>query len=183
MLAAAGRFARTEQRDPMMGPTARPDVVEYASAAGGPAAYDVSVVTPFRDNPGFVRCCAQTPGHAAAVRHREKLVSQYAHRIPGARLVPVVVEAGGRWHPSVQRQVRGLARAYVERTSGLAPEAVGLVVTRWLARLSALVIRGNAEAVRGLLPRWELASAARPGVGRLPHMTPEGESAYELMVR
>ena len=165
-----------------MGPNARLDIVEFASVAGGPAAYDVSVVTPFRSDPNFVRHCAQTPGYAACRRHEEKLGSQYPLRVPGARLIPLIVETGGRWHASVPRLVRGLAREYVGRTPGLPPWAVGTVVARWVARLSALVIRGNAAALRAMLPEQVVAPAAVGLQSRLPHMSPEGESAYELLV-
>ena len=106
-------------RDPNMGPRARLDVVEYASGEGGPASYDVSVVTAFRAHSGWIQACAATPGHAAAARHVHKLSQQYAGRLPGACLVPLVAETGGRWHPSVPRLVRRLARAYVLRTPGL----------------------------------------------------------------
>ena len=98
-----------------MGPAARLDIVELAGPGGGPASYDVSVVTAMREDPAFVRACAATPGHAAATRHAEKLRDQYARRLPGARLVPLVAEVGGRWHPSVPDLVRKWARAYVAR--------------------------------------------------------------------
>ena len=77
---------------------ARLDVVEYASAEGTAAAYDVSVVTSLRADRRFVARCAANPGYAAAARVHHKLQTQYAGRVPGARLVPLVVEAGGRWH-------------------------------------------------------------------------------------
>ena len=67
ILSSAGRFVELEQRDPTMGPHARLDIVEYASALGGPAAYDVSVVTALRKDRRFVTQCAGFPGHAASV--------------------------------------------------------------------------------------------------------------------
>ena len=182
LLTLAGRFAVVEQRDPMMGPNSRLDVVEFASAQGGPAAYDVSVVTPFRADGRFVQECARVPGLAAARRHEEKLESQYPFRVPGSRLIPLVVETGGRWHPSVPRLVRGLAREFVGRTPGLPAWATGAVVSRWAARLSALVIRGNAAAVRGVLPPWAVVPGGEGISSVLPHSTPEGDSAYELLV-
>ena len=144
----AGRAVHIEQRDPSMGPRAKLDLVEYVSDAGGPAAYDVSVVTAFRDDERFVSQCADTPGYAAQFRHSHKLTKQYPHRVPGAKLVPLVVEDGGRWHASVPSLVRGLARAYVARTAGLDPSAVAFVVDRWAARLSAILLRGNAATIR-----------------------------------
>lgn len=182
-LSAAGRFVRVEQRDPTMGPTARLDVVEFASEYGGPAAYDVSVVTAFREDPAFVQECGNTPGWAASERHAEKLRQQYADRLPGARLIPVVAEAGGRWHSSVPKLLRGLARAYVGREVGLPGEAAGVVVARWAARLSALLIRGNGLAVRAAAPARPEARVGRGVGGGLPAVVPEGDSAYELLVR
>ena len=58
MLRAGGHLVLEEQRDPSMGPSARLDIVEFASTAGGPATYDVSVVTPLRDDASFVAHCA-----------------------------------------------------------------------------------------------------------------------------
>ena len=103
ILAAAGRVVATEQRDPSMGPNARLDIVEFASDAGSPAAYDVSVVTPLREDADFREACAAEPGLAAEQRHAFKLSQQYAQRRPGSALVPLVAEIGGRWHPSVPR--------------------------------------------------------------------------------
>ena len=183
MLTAAGRFVRVEQRDPDMGPNARLDILEVPSARGGSAAYDVSVVTPFRDDTAFVAACAREPGHAAAFRHRDKLERQYAERLPGSRLVPLVVEVGGRWHPSVPRLVRSLARAYVEREPGLPAGAEGAVVSRWAARLSAHLIRGCAACVRDVLPGPPTAWPGEPAHGLgLPQCRPDGHSAYELLV-
>ena len=85
-----------------MGPTSRLDLVEHYSAAGGPAAYDVSVHTPFRVDHNFVQKCAQTPGHAAeAGRNHKGSSQQYKQRLPGTRLIPLTVETGGRWHDSI----------------------------------------------------------------------------------
>ena len=89
-LRAAGRFVELEQRDPSLGPGARLDIVEYASVEGGPAAYDISVVTSQRQDRRFVRCCASRLGHEAAVRFRSKLDDQYASRLPHAHLLPLV---------------------------------------------------------------------------------------------
>ena len=73
MLTQAGRHAAVEQRDPSMGPNAWLDIVDFASNAGGPAAYDVGVVTPLRDDAGFREACAAEPGLAAGQRHVYKL--------------------------------------------------------------------------------------------------------------
>ena len=169
----------------MMGPSARLDIVEFASPAGAPASYDVSVVTPLRADPSFVQACAQQPGHAANVRHAEKLRSQYPHRVAGARLIPLVVEAGGRWHPSVPPLVRSLARDLTGRLEGFDDGDHGSIVAWWGARLSALLLRGNALALRTIAP----SPAAEPvalgiqGVGPLAHAVPTGDSVYELLVR
>ena len=90
-----------EQRDPALGPRARLDVVQYPSDAGGAVAYDVSVVTPFREDVGFVEACAAEPSLTAKRRHDYKLDQQYPGRLPNASFFPLVAEIGGRWHPSV----------------------------------------------------------------------------------
>ena len=57
------------------------------------------------------------------------------------------------------------------------------MVGRWAARLSAALVRGNAAvlAAAGLqLP--EPARPEPPGASGLPHLLPEGDSAYELLV-
>ena len=183
ILTSAGRFVRVEQRDPLMGPTARLDIVELASAEGGAAAYDVSVVTPFRSDPTFVQACGRTEGWAAAQKHDAKLRRQYSDRVPGALLVPLVVEGGGRWHPSVPPLLRKLARAYVRRSPELPATAVGPVLRRWATRLSAALVRGNGHTVRAVVPSSGLTGAHLVGVAGLPHCSPEGDSSYELLVR
>ena len=159
MLAAAGRHVAVEQRDPTMGPNARLDIVEYASDRGAPAAYDVSVVTPLRDDGDFREACAAEPGLAAEQRHAHKLDTQYRRRIPGAMLIPLVAEVGGRWHPTVPRLVRRLAKECAARSSGIGVGAAA-IAARWGARLSSLLIRGNAAVLRRSRP--ELPLAPRP---------------------
>ena len=182
MLRAAGRLVQEEQRDPSMGPAARLDIVEFTSEGGGPASYDVSIVTPLRDDNVFVAACARSPGHAASARHLHKLGQQYPHRLPGAILLPLVAEIGGRWHSTVPTLVRRLARAYVQRTPLLAGAAAA-VTARWAARLSALLYRGNAAVVGAARPVLPV-SVGRSQVGAgLPHRLPEGDSSYELLVR
>ena len=152
------------------------------SDVGGPAAFDVSVVTAFRDDPRFVSQCATTVGHAASTRHDYKLEKQYPHRTPGVKLWPLVVEDGGRWHPSVPGLIRKLAREYVSRTAGLGTDAVSVIVDRWASRLSAILIRGNGAAVRALgLSPCEPPLAYEGGPG-LACCIPEGDCAYELLV-
>ena len=76
-----------------------------------------------------------------------------------------------------------LARAYVARVRCLEAEVVGLVVSRWAARLFAALLRGNAAVLRragySLPPQCD----AEVGDGApLAHLVPEGPSAYELLV-
>ncbi len=77
----------------MMGDRARLDIVEYPSELGGPAAYDVSVVTASRKGRRFVQECARTPGYAASHRHEAKLHRQYPHRAPGPQLYMIFIVA------------------------------------------------------------------------------------------
>jgi len=171
-----------------MGPHARLDIVEFASSVGGPAAYDVSVVTALRKAPSFVDACARCPGHASATRHDYKLRVQYAQRLPHTQLYPLVAEVGGRWHPSVPPLLRRLAREHIHHSLDLGPttgrDGAGLLVARWMARLSATLIRGNAAVHRraGYCP--PAARLSEPSLGGpLAHLVPEGDSAYELWVQ
>ena len=82
---------------------------------------------------------------------------------------------------------RRLARAYVARTAALPEGAVAAVVGRWAARLSALVVLGNCAVYcsAGLgrpPPPRAGASGVAAGAPPLPLCTPEGESAYKLLV-
>ena len=167
-----------------MGPHARLDIVEYASAEGCAASYDVSVVTALRKSRPFVGQCARRPGYAAQVRHDFKLRRQYSSWLPGARLVPLVAEVGGRWHDSVPPLLRRLARAYVRRSAGMeATIGPALVLARWAARLSAALIRGNCAVFRraGYAPAAPASSDSSPG-GPWAHLVPEGDCTYELSV-
>ena len=154
---------------------------------GGPAAYDVSVVTALRKDRAFVAQCAATPGYAARARHDHKLSVQYRDRLPGALLHPLVVEVGGRWHSSVPPLLRRFAREHVQRGTAVGERytsgAEALVLARWAARLSAALLRGNAAVHRraGYSPPARVAEDALPA-GPLAHLVPEGESAYELFV-
>ena len=62
-----------------------------------------------------------------------------------------------------------------------------LLLARWAARLSALLIRGNALVLREVLPRAAEqrvgAGQEAAGFGGLPEHLPEGDSVYELLVR
>ena len=166
-----------------MGPTSRLDLVEHYSAAGGPAAYDVSVHTPFRVDHKFVQKCAQTPGHAAEAGRDHKGSQQYKQRLPGTRLIPLTVETGGRWHVSIPPLVRCLAKEYLQRTPGLEDDALGAVVARWGARLSALLIRGNGAVVRAGGPPLAVSPHVDIiGNSGLHDLVPEGDCAYELLV-
>ena len=79
------------------------------------------------------------------------------------------------------RLVRQLAKECAARTAGPGREYSSAIAARWAARLSALLVRGNAAVQRAA--RTERCLAPRPwseGVGALPHLLPEGECLYEL---
>ena len=77
---------------------------------------------------------------------------------------------------------RRLARAYVERTPALPNSAVASVVSRWAARLSALLLLGNAAVFRFALPEPRVTHGFGGAPSPLPQLSPEGESTYELLV-
>ncbi len=123
------------------------------------------------------------PSFVANRAYHRKLHSQYASRTSGARLVPLVVEVGDRWHDSVHPLLLRLARAYVVRALGLGPEATGRVMAHWAARLSAALLRGNAAVLRRAgctPPPWTHVDVADGSP--LARLVPEGPSAYELFV-
>ena len=158
-----------------MGANARLDIVEFASDVGAPAAYDVSVVTPLREDDRFREACAAEPGLAAERRHTDKLTRQYGQRRPGTSLVPLVVEIGGRWHPTVPRLVRRLAKDASARSTNPGLDVASMIAARWGARLSALLIRGNAAVQRAAhCEHWEPPRPWVADVCPLPHLLPEG---------
>ena len=80
--------------------------------------------------------------------------------------------------------MRRLARAYVARTAGLEAGSAGVVVARWGARLSAILIRGNGATVRaGGVPLAPAPHYDVEGAPGLACSVPDGDSAYELLVR
>ena len=103
------------------------------------------------------------------------------------RLFPLTAEVGGRWHksiPPLPPLVRKLGREYVQRAPGLeGDDALGAVVSRWGARLSALLIRGNGAVVRAGTVAPEVTPHVDFPRGPVLHnIVPEGDSAYELLV-
>lgn len=179
ILTSAGHHVRAEQRDPSMGANARLDLVEYPSEAGAAAAYDVTVVTALRASPAFLRLASSTPGHAAVIRHDYKLSQQYIGRLPGARLVPLVAEVGGRWHPQVHRLLLIWSREAGLRNPQWGDAAAPLLRRRWCRRFSANIVRGSAqvllESLPGPLPdldppsRMFLKPSACPIASRMGH--------------
>ena len=99
-------------------------------------------------------------------------------------MMMMMVGIGGRWHSSVPPLLRRLAREYVARTPALAGSA-SLVTARWTARLSAALLRGNSAVVLAARPAF-VSVAPRAGAflgAGLPHLLPDGDSAYELLIR
>ena len=56
------------------------------------------------------------------------------------------------------------------------------MVSRWAARLSALVLRGNAAVFRHAQPEWLFVARGAAGDVSVSGLLPEGESVYELLV-
>ena len=139
------------------------------------------VVTPLREDARFREACAAEPGLAAERRHADKLDRQYGLRRPGTSLIPLVVEIGGRWHPTVPRLVRRLAKDASARSANPGLDVAATMAARWGARLSALLIRGNAAVQRAA--HCEQRNPPRPWVADvcpLPHLLPEGSCSFEL---
>ena len=97
-------------------------------------------------------------------------------------LVPLVAEVGGRWHASVPRLVRRLAKEASSRSASVGQDGAAAMAARWGARLSALLMRGNAAVHRAA--RCVVPEPPRPWLADatpLPHLLPEGECTYELL--
>ena len=99
--------------------------------------------------------------------------------------MPLVVEVGGRWRPSVPDFVRRLAKEQVARRPALrtcSDAAASALTARWAARLSALLARGNAAVVRAT--QTAPVAFVRPWCADavpLPHSLPEGDCEYDLL--
>ena len=64
----------------------------------------------------------------------------------------------------------------------MADIAVSAIAARWGARLSALLVRGNAAVQRAAQPAPPLAQRTWcADACPVPHLIPEGECAYELL--
>ena len=80
------------------------------------------------------------------------------------------------------RLVRQLAKECAARSAGPGREYSSAIAARWAARLSALLMRGNAAVQRAA--RTDERPVPRPwseDAGALPHLLPEGECLYELV--
>ena len=169
-----------------MGSNARLDLVQYQNEAAGSGAYDVSAVTWAVADERLLSRAAEEVGVLSAARYQTKLAKQYKERT--GRLIPLIVECGGRWRSHTERLVTQLARQAAQRTAGWGTGSESLIRNRWATRLSATLLRGIAQVDLDSLPG--LTHAGRPwteagdqGVESLEHQLPEGPSAYELWVR
>ena len=168
-----------------MGPHARLNLVEYPSEAGGAPAYDVTAVSALTSSAAFVTSCSLTPGHAAVIRYNQKLKQQYQGRIEGSRLIPLVVELGGRWHPQVHHSLLAWVREACLRNLHWGDSAAPLLLRRWSRRLSALLLRGVAQVLLESLPgspHLDTPSPPGPSGIAVPNCIPEGASSYELFL-
>jgi len=77
--------------------------------------------------------------------------------------------------------MRQLAKATAARSSARGQDYAAAIAARWGARLSALLIRGNAAVQRKARVVFPLVQRLGcEGAGSLPHSLPEGECLYEL---
>ena len=96
--------------------------------------------------------------------------------------MPLVAEIGGRWHPSVPLLVRRLAKEATSRVGSGGQTYAAALASRWAARLSAHLLRGNAAVQRALHREPSVALEERGACATsLPHLLPEGECNYELL--
>ena len=96
-----------------------------------------------------------------------------------------MVEIGGRWHSTVPRLVRRLAKEYVASRPALRDNArntAAFACARWAIRLSAILIQGNAAILRATQTAPDIS--LRPFIAdqvAYPHCLPEGDCEYELL--
>ena len=101
----AGRVVVPEQPDPVLGPSARIDLLELPSALASRRVLDVTVISAL--GVGLPVAVSATVGVAAEQRYRHKLL-QYPLAPPGY-LLPLVWEAHGACHPGIPGLLRVLS--------------------------------------------------------------------------
>ena len=177
----AGRTILVEQRAPVMGDSARLDLVQLPGPYGGRAFFDVSVVHAISLTPSILRNNSAEPGCAASRRYGEKLV-HYNSRVAGTHFVPLIWETGGRSHPAVRNLLTQLAKETALTKPHLPSSIAAPLLHRWLARLSATLIRGNAAAHLRLTPHLDRTLSQRSHPIPLPSSECGGACLFEALV-
>ena len=115
-----------------------------------PTTYGDVVVSQARAD-SWVREGAAADGAAAKEAARRKRHRYPPDQVPGAKLVPFSVEAGGRWDKSALDFLRRAAGRASERHPGLAAlggQGAAAVFNSWLSQLSCALQKANVACLR-----------------------------------
>ena len=137
-----------------------------------PTTYGDVVVSQARAD-SWVREGAAADGAAAKEAARRKRRRYPPEQVPGAKLVPFSVEAGGRWDSSSLNFLRRAAGRASERHPGLAAlggQGRAAVFNSWLSQLSCALQKANVACLR---------SASAGGSGPAPAARAEGAGSGE----
>jgi hypothetical protein len=115
-----------------------------------PTTYGDVVVSQARAD-SWVREAAAADGAAAKGAAGRKRLRYPPEQVPGAKLVPFSVEAGGRWDGSSLHFLRRAAGRASERHPGLAAlggQGAAVVFSSWLGQLSCALQKANVACLR-----------------------------------
>ena len=115
-----------------------------------PTTYGDAVVSQVRAD-SWVRQGAAEDGAAARSAANQKRGRYPEEQVPGAKLVPFSVEAGGRWDEGALRFLRRAAGRAAQRHPGLAElgsQGVSAVLSSWLGQLSCALQKANVACLR-----------------------------------
>lgn len=137
-------YYQSLKRQILPGSNERPaDIYVGRWPGGGPAAFDVAVVSPLKTE--YVQGAATTNRFAATAYADRKASSEQTERRcreRGVRFVPLVVETFGAWCDESRQAIQKIAGLGVPRQEGSAPQDA---VRTLFQRLSVELVRSNAQ--------------------------------------
>ena len=137
-----------------------------------PTTYGDVVVSQARAE-SWVTTAAAADGAAAKEAARRKRVKYPDDKVPGAKLIPFALEAGGRWDPDATHFLRRAAGRAAMRHPGLAAlggKGADAVFSSWLGQLSCALQKANVACLRsaGAWGRGPAPEARAEGAGPEP---------------
>jgi hypothetical protein len=121
----------------------------------------------------WVSAAAAADGATAREAARRKRVKYPEDKVPGAKLIPFAVEAGGRWDKDATHFLWRAAGRAAQRHPGLAAlggKGVDAVFASWLGQLSCALQKANVACLRsaGAGGRCPAPEARAEGAGQDP---------------